>query len=333
MVLHSLNIEFLNPLYQPRGAYMHMLQRSHFFFFLASLLLPVGVGTAAASSLPEWGNGVVKIDVTRNDGKKELGSGVLIAPERLLTNCHVLRNASQIKASQGKESWPASVEMGDSYLDLCLLKLPGHPGKPPRIAEPDATRVGQSVYAAGYSGGTFSVNKGQIKGLYTCPCGGGEVIQTSAEFDPGASGGGLFNAEGELVGILTFKSHEGGIFHFAIPIGWMKEMSALPASGIPDQWPFWENPFRNSGYFLAACDLSAHKKWRDLSRLTREWVREEPDNPEAWMASGRANLGLKHPREAAGDFQKALKLDPTHGEALWELQQLEQELGGSLIGN
>src|SRR5512139_124562 len=311
-----------------------MQQCCHFFFRTALLLLLLtGVGTAAASSVPGWESWVLKIDVVRKDGKKELGSGVLIAPERLLTNCHVVRKASEIRASQGKESWLASLDMGDSYRDLCLLKLPGHPGKPPPIARSDAARVGQSVYAAGYSGGKFSVNKGQIKGLYTCPCGGGEVIQTSAQFDPGASGGGLFNAEGELVGILTFKSHEGGIFHFAIPIGWMKEMTALPASGIPDQWPFWENRSRNSGYFLAACDLSAHKKWRDLSRVALEWVREEPSNPEAWMASGRASLGLKHPHEAAGDFRKALELDPTHGEALSELQQLELELGESLIGD
>jgi hypothetical protein len=300
--------------------------------FLALLSL-AAFGTAAASPPAEWAGWVMKIEVTRSHGQKEFGSGVLIAPERLLTNCHVLRNASRIRAIQGVSSWPASVDSGDSYLDLCLLRLPGHPGKPPPIADPDACRVGQSVYAAGYSGGRFDVSEGQIKGLYTCPCGGGEVIQTSARFDPGASGGGLFNAEGELVGILTFKSHEGGIFHFAIPIGWMKEMSALPASGIPGPWPFWENPSRNSGYFLAACDLSAHKKWQDLSRLTREWVREEPSNPEAWMASGRANLGLKRPRVAAGDFQKALELDSTHAEALTELQQLEVELGESLINN
>lgn len=309
-----------------------MPKRSHFPPLALLLLLLVGAGTSTASSLPEWENWVLKIDVIRKDGKSELGSGVLIAPEHLLTNCHVVRNASQIRASQGKESWLARVDMGDSYLDVCLLKLPGHPGKPPPIADPDGISVGQTVHAVGYSGGKFTVNKGQIKGLHTCPC-GGEVIQTSAQFDPGASGGGLFNADGKLVGILTFKSHEGGIFHFAIPIGWMKEMHVLPASGILTQGPFWENSFRNSGYFLAACDLSAHKKWRDLSRLTQEWAREEPDNPEAWMASGRANLGLKRLREAAGDFQKALKLDPTHAEALLELQQLELKLDESLIGD
>lgn len=313
-----------------------MLQRNHFLFLssVLLLLLLVGVGTSAASSPPEWGGWVLKIDVIRNDGKKELGSGVLIAPERLLTNCHVVRNASQIRASQGKESWLATVEMGDALRDLCLLKLPGYHGKPPPIAEPDGTRVGQSVYAVGHTGGTFTVSRGKIKGLYTCPCYDGKVIQTSAQFNPGASGGGLFNDNGELIGILTFKSHSGGIFHFAIPIGWMEQLSGFPETDVPVQRSFWENPSRSSsGYFLAACDLSAKKKWRDLSRLTREWVREEPYNPEAWMASGRARLGLKRPREAAGDFQKALELDHTHGEALLELQQLELELNESLLGN
>lgn len=309
------------------------MRRSHFLFLAPVLLLLLigGVGTASASSLSEWENWVLKIDVIRNDGSRELGSGVLIAPERLLTNCHVVRNASQIRVSQGKESWLASADMGDTFRDLCLLKLPGYPGKPPSIAEPDAAKVGQSVYAAGYSGGKFAVNKGHIKGLFTCACDGGKVIQTSAQFNPGASGGGLFNDNGELIGILTFKSHSGGMFHFAIPIGWMKQLSTLPASDIPDQGPFWENP-GSSGYFLAACDLSAKKKWQDLSRLAMEWVREDPYNPQAWMASGSAKLGLQRLREAAGDFQKVLELDPAHAEALWELQKLELELGEPLTG-
>lgn len=312
-----------------------MLPRSHTLLLAPLLLLLglVGVGPATGSSQREWENWVLKLEVTRNDGKKELGSGVLIAPERLLTNCHVVRNARQIKASRGNESWPASIDIGDSYRDLCLLDLPGHPGTPPSIAEPDRIRVGQNVHAVGYSGGRFAVSPGHIKGLYTCACGGaagGKVIQTSAPFNPGASGGGLFNADGELVGILTFKSHQGGIFHFAVPIGWMKELSASNLNGLG---PFWGNPATSNGYFLAACDLSAHKKWRDLARLTLEWVREEPYNAEAWMASGRANRNLKRLREAAADFQKALALDATHAEAVLELQELEVELDASLIGN
>lgn len=311
-----------------------MLKRSRFLLLalMPGLLLP-GVGLAGASGLPGWRAEVLRLEVTRSDGRKELGSGVLIAPQRLLTNCHVVRSARAIMASRGDESWMAHADTGDSYLDLCRLRLDGHPGTPPPLADPDGLQVGQNVFAAGYSGGTFSVSQGRIKGLFTCPCGGGRVIQTSAGFDPGASGGGLFNTEGELIGILTFKSRRGGDFHFALPVGWMKELNALPDAELPDRGPFWKNPSRNSAYFLAACDLGAKKKWLELARLAPEWVREEPGNPEAWMASGRANLGLKRLHDAARDFQQALRLDSTHGEALLELQQLELELGESLLEN
>ena len=301
---------------------------------LPALLLLLGLlaaGPAAASH--RWEDWVLKLDVLRTDGRKEVGSGVLIGREQLLTNCHVVRNARRIEASQGGTVWLASVDIGDSYRDLCLLKLPGHPGAPAALAAPDAVRVGQPVHAVGYSGGRYSVSPGRIKALFRCACGGeadDRVIQTSAAFSPGASGGGLFNADGELVGILTFKSHEGGIFHFAIPVGWMKALSASAVNGLG---PFWANPSTRSGYFLAACDLSAHKKWRELSQLTAEWVSEEPHNPEAWMASGRAKLGLKRPRDAAADFQNALSLDAAHAEAIWELERLEVELDAPLIGN
>jgi tetratricopeptide (TPR) repeat protein len=110
----------------------------------------------------------------------------------------------------------------------------------------------------------------------------------------------------------------------------MKQLSAPAVDGLG---PFWAHPSSRSGYFLAACDLSAHKKWRELSQLTAEWVGEEPYNPEAWMASGRAQLGLKRPREAAAAFQHALALDATHAEAIWELERLEVELDAPLIGN
>lgn len=309
-----------------------MLRGCRVLFSSALLLLAFGsIAVAFAANPPDWQNAVLKIEVVRNDGKKDLGSGVLIAPERLLTNCHVVRNARAITVFQGNASWQASPDTGDTFRDLCVLKLPGFPGRPAPIAEPGKARVGDRVSAVGYSGGTFKVSTGAIKGLFTCACDGGKVIQTSAQFDPGASGGGLFDANGELIGILTFKAQSGGMFHFAIPIGWMKALSVLPPSDVPDQRPFWVNPSTSNGYFLAACDLSAKKKWRDLSQLAQEWVREDRYNPQAWMALGRADLGLKRPRAAAGDFRKVLELDPTHAEALWELQQLELELGESLL--
>ena len=291
------------------------------------LLLLLGAllaGSAhAAHDFDAW---VLRVDITLPNGTRDSGSGVLIAPDRVLTSCHVVARARRIDVVRDGASWPANADAGDTFRDLCVLKLARAAGTPVPIAG-GAPTVGETVYAVGYSGGSYRVSRGQIKGLFTCACDGGKVIQTSAPFDPGASGGGLFNAAGELVGVLTFKSSYGGIFHFAVPVGWLKALDTLPASPVPDQRPFWERPAAASGYFLAACDLSAKKKWRELAQLSREWVREDPYNPQSWMALGRAELGLGRQREAIGHFQRVLALDPMHAEAQWELQQLELELG------
>lgn len=281
---------------------------------------------------PEWSNWVLKIEVVRLDGARELGSGVTIGPQRVITNCHVVRNASTIRVLRGKDSWAATTDAGDEYRDLCFLKVPDYPGEVPRIAEPEDARVGIRVFAVGYPGGDFAVSEGQVKGLFTCACDGGRVIQTSAHFDPGASGGGLFDSKGRLLGILTYKSGSGGSYHFAVPIGWMKQLSKIPPQTITGKNTFWESATRDSGYFLVACDLGAKKDWRGLLKVSREWKEQEPDNPQAWMAWGRSNLNLGHVDEAVRGFRRVLLLDSTHAEAWWELQKLEVDLGQPLTG-
>jgi len=281
----------------------------------------------AGGTRPDWSSWVSRIEVLRQDGGRELGSGVTIGPQQIVTNCHVVRNARTIQVSRGTEVWPATMVAGDEYRDLCFLRVPGYPGAPPRMAEPDDAKVGLGVFAVGYPGGTFAVSQGGVKGLFSCACDGGRVIQTSAYFGPGASGGGLFDSTGRLLGILTYKSGSGGNFHFAVPIGWMKELSTRPPQTIASKTTFWESATRDSGYFLLACDLDAKQNWRGLLSLSRDWTHREPDNPQAWMAWGRANLKLAQVDEAVRGFRRALLLDSTHAEAWWELQKLEIDLG------
>jgi len=298
---------------------------------LFSLIAHAAPASPKEEVRPDWSSWVLKIEVIRLDGVRELGSGVTIGPQRVITNCHVVRNARTIQVSRGAEVWSATMEAGDEYRDLCFLRVPDYPGAPPRIAEPGETKVGLEVFAVGYSGGNFAVSKGGVKGLFSCACDNGRVIQTSAHFDPGASGGGLFDSTGRLLGILTFKSGSGGDFHFAVPIGWMKQLSKIPPQAIRGKATFWESATRDSGYFLLACDLDAKQNWRGLLNLSRDWTHQEPDNPQAWMAWGRANLNLEHVNEAIRGFRRALLLDSTHAEAWWELQKLEIDLGMSLI--
>jgi S1-C subfamily serine protease len=52
----------------------------------------------------------------------------------------------------------------------------------------------------------------------------GTVIQTSAPISPGSSGGGLFDTQGQLVGITTFQTKTGQNLNFAIPVDWLDTM-------------------------------------------------------------------------------------------------------------
>jgi len=292
-----------------------------------------GEAVLASESATEanWRQKVVKLVVTRANGTVELGSAVPIAGERMATNCHVLRDAARIEVELEGGRRQARADLRDAYRDLCFISVPGYQGAAMPMIDIGQTRVGLDVLAVGFPGGEFAVSPGKIIGLHACECDGGKVFQTSAPFGRGASGGGLFDNEGRLVGILTFKSKSGGNFHFALPVGWLRHMAEMPLESLATGATFWEAPGKESGYFLAACDLGAKQNWRALVRLAEEWSEQEPNNPEAWMALGRAYQGLRKTDPAAAAYQRVLMLDSTHAEAKWALQQLEFDLGRSLL--
>ncbi len=304
---------------------MHLVR----FGMIALMLLVVQPAYAGVAESSDW---VLKIEVVQNDGTKEVGSGVVIASQRVVTNCHVVRNARSIRLIRGQESWPATMESGDDYRDLCFLSVPGFLGSAPPMAPLEEIRVGTPVYAVGYSGGQFKMSAGFVKGLYICACDGGKVIRVSAPFEPGASGGGLFDPQGRLLGILTFKAVAGGDFHFAVPVGWMRMLGEQPSLGVMSgKGGFWQNVTTSSNYFLVACDLNSKKDWPALLKLSLDWTRQEPDNPEAWMSLGRAHLNEGLKEAAVQDFQQVLELDSTHRDAGWELQKLEVDLNRKLM--
>lgn len=298
-----------------------------------ALLLTGAAMVPGHAALPDgqaWASHVLKIVVTRADGSRELGSAISISGEQLVTNCHVISDAARIEIELAGETRPAVADLRDSYRDLCFLKLPGYQAEPLPMIDPGQTRVGMDVVAAGYTNGAYTASQGRVVGLHICECDGGKVIQTSAPFDRGASGGGLFDTQGRLVGILTFKSKQGGDFHFALPAGWLSQMADQRTESVRPSVSFWKNPVKERGYFLVACDLGEKKAWHSLSSLAAEWSDREPSNPEAWMALGRAHRGLGETDAAVNDFQRVLMLDSTHAEAQWALQELEFELGRSL---
>jgi hypothetical protein len=157
--------------------------------------------------------------------RNALGSGVVIGREQVITTCHVLRNASGIVVSRGNVSFGAEVEFPDAERDLCQLRVKelGAPAVP--FADVAKLRIGQRAYAIGAPRGLeLTLTEGIISSLRGGDDDKQPLIQTSAAVSRGSSGGGLFDADGRLIGITTFQLRDGQQLNFAVSVEWVREV-------------------------------------------------------------------------------------------------------------
>lgn len=165
----------------------------------------------------------------RGAGGGTSGSGVVVDRETVITNCHVVRRAPEIQVRVAKRSYSASVAVADEAFDLCKLSVSGLDAPAVGIGSVASLRTGQRVYAIGAPQGLeLSLSDGLVSSLREVP--GGTVIQTTAPISPGSSGGGLFDASGRLVGIMTFQHRYGQNLNFAVPADWIAEMRSRDGS-------------------------------------------------------------------------------------------------------
>lgn len=253
----------------------------------AVLALALGVVTytsATAHDVPtrDAGDSVFRVVARSALGMELSGSAVAIAADKLATNCHVIRDARWIEIVQGARRWKAELHSGDAEKDVCILVARDLNASPAIIGSTSRLKHGDRVSAIGYpGGGSRVITQGTIESLYRY--GGARVIQTSAQFDQGASGGALMSASGELVGILSFKAPSGGAFHFAVPVDWIEAVERVgpagrvSASGIP----FYERDPKDRPHFLRAVWYQSKQKWTELFKVCGHWLSEDPDSDEA----------------------------------------------------
>lgn len=159
---------------------------------------------------------VVLVRAVRNNSQT-IGSGVVVARERVVTTCHIASGRQELIVKWGEITLPATLEYSDAVRDLCLLLVPGLRAYAPSFATLQAARVGQRVYAIGNPEGLeLTLSDGLVSALRTIR--GLPYIQTSAPLASGSSGGGLFDSEGKLIGITTSGGKEGLGLNFAIPV-------------------------------------------------------------------------------------------------------------------
>lgn len=187
---------------------------------LLPLLAPASVAAAASPKdlFAAVSGSVVVVKVFDEEKAVGFGSGVVISPEEVLTNCHVVEKGTRFQVGRGMVMNRAVLLYRDNDQDLCLLVSPGVGGKPASLGRSAALSVGARVYAIGAPQGLeLSLSDGLVAQLHG-EADGPRLIQTTAPISPGSSGGGLFDEDGRLVGITTFYLKKGQNLNFAMPV-------------------------------------------------------------------------------------------------------------------
>lgn len=170
------------------------------------------------------------------DGQKKqlgVGSAVATGKDELTTNCHVLRNAKSVSVAHTGKDLPATLRYADPERDLCVLSAPGSNAPVVPMAPISTVRVGQRVYAIGAPRGLeLTLSDGLIASLHRNEAGELTQIQISAPVSPGSSGGGLFDADGRLIGVPYMTMREAQNVNFAIPSAWIAEVPARSAVAV-----------------------------------------------------------------------------------------------------
>lgn len=302
---------------------------------IASVLGALAACAAAQTPSPrtaliQHAPSIVKIEAIAGANGFQLGSAVIVAPHKVVTNCHVTRHAQRIAVLKHGRRHYADAQLADVARDLCLLRVPTLEGDAVPIGRAAVLKVGEPVTAVGYTGGIgIQLSDGEVVARHRWS--GSDVIQSSNWFSSGASGGALFDPRGALVGILTFRLRGGASHYFSAPADWLldrlnDEHAFVPVEPL-DGLTFWEAPLAEQPLFLRAAAMKLDGQWPALAQLAERRLGDAPDDPEAHYLRGVALDELAQADAAIESLRHCIAQDPGYSQAWVRLAQLYRKQG------
>ncbi|MDP1766262.1 MAG: trypsin-like peptidase domain-containing protein [Methylotenera sp.] len=304
------------------------------FHSVSKLLFLLGISQIAwAEPSPELvynlKGTIVKVHTVTNTGRQGSGSGVVVAENLVATNCHVLADSTGSNITAMGETYSPVGVRADWKHDVCILRFEFLPLKPAVLGDSNHLTYETSTFSVGFPGGAPKplTTTGKIKALY--PMDDSYVIRTSASFQMGASGSPLFDDQGKLIGMNTFKSPGANGYFYNVPAKWIKAAMTLPETDkvIQTETPFWDATLEKRPYWMQVVLPMQAGKWQDLLAVASAWQREAPDDPEAiyYLALAQNNLG--EVEQAKTKFERVLVLNPHHTSSILALAKIAKEQG------
>lgn len=177
---------------------------------------PPDAATPSAPAVAAAAKSIVKITgIAQACNRGQEGSGWVVAPEKVVTNAHVVAGMGQAQVQvQGLgRSYSAQVVAFDPARDLAVLDVPGLTAPP--LAQGGVLGRGESAVVAGFPlDGPFRLDPARVRrtitatgsDIYGRPGVQREIYSLYARVEPGNSGGPLLSAGGQVVGVVFAKS-------------------------------------------------------------------------------------------------------------------------------
>ena len=299
------------------------------------LILSLGFSTSLAIAAPTdhlvyaLKASVVKIRVALPNARYGVGSGVVVAKNQVVTNCHVIANASAINIVKFGESYPATSLRADWQHDLCVMGFDGSNTTVAALGDSKILQYEQSVFTISFPNNSPKplTTYGAVKALY--PMDDSVIIRSTNDFRLGASGGAMFSDDGKLVGIITLKSPGRNAFYYNMPVEWIKQLLNQPEESINTKGtaPFWDALEENRPYFMRVIQPYQTGDWLNLKKLSSDWLKLEPNTSEAMNYLAIAEYNLNETSSAAQHFSQIYAQNKHHAGALLYLGMIAAESG------
>ncbi len=178
---------------------------------------------------------VFRVDVFDYGGRLiSTGSAVAVTEDEVVTNYHVVNEAwsAELVTESGGRIPVVGMTAFNEAWDLAVLQVSGR--LEPVTIRTSPARIGEDVVAIGSPIGlTNTVSTGIVSARRSMD--GFDVIQVSAPISQGSSGGGLFDRQGQLIGITFAYLKDGQNLNFAIPMQYVRQV--LAQAGPPRDLP------------------------------------------------------------------------------------------------
>lgn len=310
--------------------------QSHFLTVLVFSLLCVAQNVQAETLaepsdalIYQLKESLVKISVATKSGGHGFGTGIAITKDHVVTNCHVIQNSNGISASRWGEEFAPVAVLADWKHDVCILRFEWANLKPVALGESTSLHYEQPIISISMPSDSPApyVALSTIKALY--PMDDSDVIRSEAAFAIGASGSPVFDYDGKLIGISTFKSPGRNAYFYNMSVKWVKNLmqTAEIKLNTPHDLPFWDAPDESRPFFMQIVLPFQNDRWADVQKVATNWTAKEPKNVEAWYYLGMAAEHLGDHTNANKEFQTALSLHANHPATLQALALMAHSQG------